>query len=598
MRDMMSSGLVQLARTSQTQLGRVQHHVDSLVNSNKKLGDSFDSVERKAKSAGTNLTQYTRNLAASVGVAATVAGLLGFATQSVRAAANYGATEKSFGVLTGSASIGKSLSGDLNKLQQDTILGTEVFKNAQTMLGFGITAKEVLPDIRMLGAVAMGNAEKFGALTLAFSQVRAAGRLTGQDLLQFVNAGFNPLQEISAKTGRSMADLRKDMENGLITFGMVEGAFKSATSEGGKFNGMLEAMADTTYGRMQLLSGAYEKFKIDVGNALIPVAEGLMDAAQSTLSFLNISKSVPEVLAGERAEISGLVSMITTLNIGNRERATLLDTLVKKYPDLFGAIDKEKITNEQLLGTLRQINGLYKERIELAGTQALKDSYGNREQEQLKEVIRLSGIVKALTMGDNMGAKSLSPGWERFAAGAYGNELEFYKTKLSTTQSYYEHAKKQRELLEGPMRLQQKIVDAADAKAMAPEIIAFLSQKGNLPAQDADRFKELQRQMKMGGGLSSGMIAFIQATKNRMSPGNITPGATVTSGTGADDKTATGKAIAAGGPRTINIHGVNMKVADTIQLSVSNAQDFVNELEPQMKEMLLRLLNSGAAVQG
>lgn len=82
------------------------------------------------------------------------------------------------------------------------------------------------------------------------------------------------------------------------------------------------------------------------------------------------------------------------------------------------------------------------------------------------------------------------------------------------------------------------------------------------------------------------------------SPANITPGAPLGGGAGTEDKTATGKAIAAGGPRTINIHGVNMKVADTIQLSVSNAQDFVNELEPQMKEMLLRLLNSGAAVQG
>ena len=77
----------------------------------------------------------------------------------------------------------------------------------------------------------MGNAERFQRLALAFSQVSAAGKLQGQDLLQMVNAGFNPLQEISKKTGESMLELKERMSDGRISLKEVEEAMKSATSE-------------------------------------------------------------------------------------------------------------------------------------------------------------------------------------------------------------------------------------------------------------------------------------------------------------------------------------------------------------------------------
>ena len=68
----------------------------------------------------------------------------------------------------------------------------------------------------MLGDVSQGNKERFDSLTLAFAQVGSAGKLSGQDLLQFVNAGFNPLNEISKMTGESMAELKERMSAGGV----------------------------------------------------------------------------------------------------------------------------------------------------------------------------------------------------------------------------------------------------------------------------------------------------------------------------------------------------------------------------------------------
>ena len=47
-----------------------------------------------------------------------------------------------------------------------------------------------------------------------------------------------------------MQDLRKDMEESKITYGMVEEALKSVTSEGGRFFGAIEKGAGTTDGKI------------------------------------------------------------------------------------------------------------------------------------------------------------------------------------------------------------------------------------------------------------------------------------------------------------------------------------------------------------
>jgi tape measure domain-containing protein len=102
-------------------------------------------------------------------------------------------------------------------------------------------------------------------LSIAFGQVAAAGRLTGQETLQFVNAGFSPLAEISRTTGRSMADLRKAMEAGQISVKMVANSFKTATEQGGRFFGMADKMSETTTGKVNKLANEFLKLKEAIG---------------------------------------------------------------------------------------------------------------------------------------------------------------------------------------------------------------------------------------------------------------------------------------------------------------------------------------------
>jgi len=175
--------------------------------------------------------------------------------------------EQSFDVLLG----GKDVSNFMSQLKQfavDSPLSlTGVANAAQTLLGFNVEADKTIPIIKQIGDISMGNEERFKSLTLAFAQMSATGKLMGQDLLQMINAGFNPLQEISSKTGKSIADLKKEMENGSISSQMVADAFASATAQGGRFYGMTEKQAQGVKGLQAQLDGGLQDAFNEIGQS-------------------------------------------------------------------------------------------------------------------------------------------------------------------------------------------------------------------------------------------------------------------------------------------------------------------------------------------
>jgi tape measure domain-containing protein len=204
----------------------------------KKIGDVFESIGKAA-------IGYAKVLGVA-GAGATV-----FA---IKTASDLQSLSTSFETLTGSAEKGRKVFTDLKKMGATTPFEIgDLAKATQTMLAFGINVDKTQEYLRMLGDVSMGNKEKLSGLALAFSQVQSTGRLMGQDLLQMINQGSNPLTIIAQKTGKSMSVLKKEMEDGKITTQMVTDAFKTATSEGGLFYQGMDRGAKTLGGTFSTL---------------------------------------------------------------------------------------------------------------------------------------------------------------------------------------------------------------------------------------------------------------------------------------------------------------------------------------------------------
>ena len=191
----------------------------------------------------------------------------------------------SFEVMLGSAEKAQALLSDLKTMAAVTPFETSDLANAsKTLLAFGENAKDLQGDLQMLGDISQGNGEKFKSLALVFGQIKSAGRLMGQDLLQLVNVGFNPLQVIAAQTGKSMADLKKDMENGKISFEMVAEAMKSATSEGGLFYKSMEKQSQTMTGMLSTLKDNLAEFGREAGDKAFEQVKGSL---QSLLDMID-----------------------------------------------------------------------------------------------------------------------------------------------------------------------------------------------------------------------------------------------------------------------------------------------------------------------
>ena len=136
----------------------------------------------------------------------------------------------------------------------------------KTLLSFGYTQKNVLPIMGRIGDISLGNNAKMASMTRTMGQINSLGKLMGGDLNQLINQGWNPLNEITKKTGESMAEVRKRMSQGKVAYKEVEQALISTTSKGGQFyNGMAEGsktlsgMISTLKDNFSMLAGELTK---------------------------------------------------------------------------------------------------------------------------------------------------------------------------------------------------------------------------------------------------------------------------------------------------------------------------------------------------
>ena len=250
-------------------------------------GDTSD-LDKKTNDMGKNLKTTLNNIGNAMTVGVTVP-LTAIATAGVK----YNAELESY-----TANLTTLLGG--NKKQAEELLNTlketakttpyetsQLVKATQTMMSFGISADNAKKYLNQIGDISMGNSEKLAGLTLAFSQVQSAGRLTGQDLLQMINQGFNPLNIISKETGESMSSLKERMAEGGVSAEEVAHAFEIATSKGGLFYKGMEKGAQTTEGKISTLKDSFKEATGSLTTALLPALTSIVEALTKVADWFN-----------------------------------------------------------------------------------------------------------------------------------------------------------------------------------------------------------------------------------------------------------------------------------------------------------------------
>ena len=244
---------------------------DGHLNFDTKIDESgFNSgVSRLGKIAKTGL-----------GVLATaVAGVTAAMGAGVVAGVKYNATIEeyttSFEVMTGSAEKATEVVNRLKELGAKTPFEmTGLADTTQLLMNYGFTADEAIDRMMMLGDISQGNADKLNRIAMAYGQMSSAGKVALEDVKQMIEAGFNPLQEISESTGESMASLYDRISDGTLTVDEITASMQRATSEGGKYFQSMEKQAQTFNGMISTLKDNAMQL---LGSVVMPITEAMTE---------------------------------------------------------------------------------------------------------------------------------------------------------------------------------------------------------------------------------------------------------------------------------------------------------------------------------
>ena len=261
----------------------------------KKLKDEYAAFKEEAGEAVKTNEGFTVSLGKVAGLIGGAAALKQLAAQVVRVRGEFQDMETAIETLVGKDMAGKLMPQIKEMAKISPLTMTDIVGAEKMMLGFNIDAEKSIDYLKAISDISMGNSQKFNSLTLAFSQMSAAGRLLGQDLNQMIGQGFNPLQVISEKTGKSIAQLKEEMSKGAISAEMVQQAFLDATSAGGKFYNMSENASKTINGQISMMQDAMDAVFNEIGMK----TEGIIiKSIKAATSLIQNYEKIGKVLVG------------------------------------------------------------------------------------------------------------------------------------------------------------------------------------------------------------------------------------------------------------------------------------------------------------
>ena len=307
---------------------KLQADGGNVLTVSRQTSNQLDEISRRARVTGTRLREafsfssLKSSLMSIPGMGlltnpyALAAGAVGVIT---KIGAEAEQTSVAFTTLVGSETKAKGMLDEIAKFAAASPFGKlDLTENAKTMLNFGVETGRVLPLLKQLGDISGGNKDRLQSLSLVLGQVSAAGRLQGQDNLQFINAGFNPLQELAKMTGKSYAELQDKMSKGQITFENVTQAIRHATGAEGKFFGMMDKQSQTAAGKFATVLDIITQQAVDIYSKIQPLISKTLNLlikiipviSSGITKVINVIEGVIEFVSRFKTEIGYLAAVV------------------------------------------------------------------------------------------------------------------------------------------------------------------------------------------------------------------------------------------------------------------------------------------------
>lgn len=368
----------------------------------KSLDDAGGKTHSFANKLKTGLATAAKVGAAAIGAATTAIGFLGKIGLDYNSQMEQYTTN--FTTMLGSQEAAVKKVDELRKFAASTPLSMDDLASAtQTLLAFGVNADESTGILRQLGDIALGDADRMQRLSTAFGKATAQGKLTGEIVQQMIDAGFNPLIQISEAAGETMEETQKRMSAGAISVEELEAAMEAVTTGTGQFAGGMEAASHTMQGMFSTLEDnaralageVFQPVSDELTNNILPLAIESVDKISEAFQTDGISGAIGafgEVLSDGLAMVVDYAPML--LDAGMRLLGALGEGLLANLPALAdGAMEIISVLADGIMDALPMLT---QAAIDIIGrlTQGLAENLPQMLESGLQMLLEFSGSLR------------------------------------------------------------------------------------------------------------------------------------------------------------------------------------------------------------
>jgi len=257
-------------------------------------------LPRGLQSIASGLMGITSPMTAVAGAAIEVGEVVKkFVDESIDAFSKFEMIKTNLEVVTGSAELAARTFNELQRFSTLTPFGVDQLSQVSLMLRqAGTSASDLIPTLKALGDVSMGNSDIFNRMAMNYAQVANVGKASSMDMRQFLMAGI-PINKMLDDIGKS----------GSTSFEDIREAIMAASREGGRFEGAMAKGAQTITGLKSQVEGLAEQSRALLAEylKLSDVAKFILQLkAETNIKLNNYLATVIEIRNIEDQQASGV----------------------------------------------------------------------------------------------------------------------------------------------------------------------------------------------------------------------------------------------------------------------------------------------------
>lgn len=261
------------------------------------VNNRLNGFTQQAKQQGAEMDATFKRIGAAMAGYFSIAAAKGFVDQMIQVRGEFQQLEIAMESIIGNKARADQLMADVVNMAAKTPFSlAEVGQGAKQLLAVQEPVDDVITSLRQLGDISAGLSVPLSQLIKAYGDVRAKGRMMGQEMLQFMNAGVPIVAELAKHMDVAESEVSDLVAKGKVGFNDLKAVISNLSDEGGMFYNLMEKQSASLTGRLSNLGDSWDQMLNKIGESnegiLYAGIEGLNSLVENYETVLDVLKAI------------------------------------------------------------------------------------------------------------------------------------------------------------------------------------------------------------------------------------------------------------------------------------------------------------------